>query len=69
LTIIIPRDSGPKACSRVEKEMFPGQVISLATYACVGSRSPFFKSSKVTVTAAEAILVSKASVFKGIYER
>ena len=41
LTTIIPNDSGPKACSRMEKDTFPGQVISLIPQVSLGSSYHF----------------------------
>jgi hypothetical protein len=57
LTIIIPKESGPKASSKVEKETFPGgvgqQIVPGSVYNGV---LPFFKSSRLTVTAVKDII-------------
>lgn len=54
-TMIMPRESGPKACSRVEKETLPRPSQIMILEACWEGRKPFFKSSKLTVTADEDI--------------
>lgn len=52
---MIPRESGPKASSKVEKETFPRERLA-GRLGLIEGGLPVFKSSRLTVTASEDIM-------------
>jgi len=62
--MIIPKDSGPNASSKVEKETLPIRDLVALVWSQGGKRIPFFKSSRLTVTAPEDMMAKAKGIMQ-----